>query len=133
MAAAVVDGKIYVIGGRIPFGGGSNSNEQYDPVTDTWTTKAILPDFRYGLAAAAVNGKVYTIGGSGGSTYTDLNDVVREYDPAMDTWTTKSPMPTGRLDFVAAAFNGRIYAIGGHGPVSGFFNRVEEYDPAQDP
>jgi N-acetylneuraminic acid mutarotase len=133
MAAAVVDGKIYVIGGRIPFGGGSNSNEQYDPATDTWTTKAILPDSRYGLAAAAVNGKVYTIGGSGGSTYTDLNDVVREYDPAADTWTTKSPMPTGRIDFAATTFNGRIYAIGGHGPVSGFFNRVEEYDPARDP
>ena len=37
-AAAVVDGKIYVFGGNDV--GSLDTVEEYDPDTDTWTTKA---------------------------------------------------------------------------------------------
>jgi hypothetical protein len=41
--AAVVDGKIYVIGGFHTGVGALSTVEAYDPSTDTWTQKADMP------------------------------------------------------------------------------------------
>jgi len=60
-AAAVVDGRIYIIGGS-SVDGSTSAVEAYDPMTDTWTTRADMPTPRRGLAAAAVDGKIYAIG-----------------------------------------------------------------------
>ena len=87
----VVDGKIYAIGG---FGfGGSNGQktlpavEEYDPVTDSWTTRTSMPTARWGHSGSVVNGKIYTIGGS--DNITNGITPVEEYDPATDTWTNE--------------------------------------------
>ena len=67
LASAVVNGKIYCIGGD---NGSSRLNtvEVYDPTTDTWETKTSMPTRRRGLASAVVNGKIYCIGGDNGSS-----------------------------------------------------------------
>jgi len=49
-------------------GGGSGGNplgrvEAYDPVTNTWATKANMPTARWNLAAASANGILYALGG----------------------------------------------------------------------
>jgi len=79
--AAAVNGKIYAIGGL----GGSylSTNEEYDPSTDSWTTKASMPTARFYLAAAAVNGKIYAIGGNGSSGDLSTNE---EYTPGFITF-----------------------------------------------
>jgi N-acetylneuraminic acid mutarotase len=122
-AAAVVDGKIYVLGGNTEpnFFNHVDIVEEYDPATDVWTTKAPMPTARSFLAAAVIDGKIYALGGDGGNT------VVEEYDPATDTWTTKTPMPTGKNDFAASAENNKIYVMGGL-----FNSSVLEYDPSND-
>ncbi len=130
MAAAVVNGRIYFIGGYSDSGGYLATNEEYDPATNTWTTKEDMPTPRDGLAAAAVNGKIYAIGG-----YTsEPADVatVEEYDPLVDAWTAKMDMPTARFLLAAAAVNGKIYAIGGTSYLAGTVATVEEYDPLAD-
>jgi N-acetylneuraminic acid mutarotase len=117
---AVVDGKIYAIGGA----GGVNATEMYDPVTNTWHTKASMPTPRSGFGIAVVENKIYVIGGStGDSTYTNVNEV---YDPATDTWETKTSMPTTRHAMDANVVDGKIYVIGGNSIVN------EVYDPATD-
>jgi N-acetylneuraminic acid mutarotase len=58
--AAVVDGRIYVAGGRPP---GGHDFAVYDPTADKWTTLANLPTQRNHLAAGAHDGKVYVFGG----------------------------------------------------------------------
>ena len=63
-AAAVVDGKIYVAGGRPPRG---HDFAVYDPATDTWTLLPDLPTQRNHLAAVALGGKVYVAGGRFGA------------------------------------------------------------------
>jgi N-acetylneuraminic acid mutarotase len=129
--SAVVDGKIYVIGGAPALFGFTAVVEEYNPATDTWATRADMPTARQGLIAAAVDGIIYAIGGwyPGGDLST-----VEAYDPATDTWTTKADMPTARSGSGSAVVDGRIYVIGGclaadNDTVS---STVEAYDPATD-
>jgi N-acetylneuraminic acid mutarotase len=88
-AAAVVNGMIYIIGGGTENGqpvGGYSLVEAYNPVTDTWTRKADIPQPRAGLSAGVVDGKIYAIGGI--PTFADPHlggvKTVYEYDPSKD-------------------------------------------------
>ncbi len=53
--------KIYAIGGHN--GAVLTTNEEYNPATNTWTTKATYAHSKRPVAAAVVNNKVYAIGG----------------------------------------------------------------------
>jgi N-acetylneuraminic acid mutarotase len=123
-----VNGKIYAIGGTNHHIG-LGTVEEYDPTTNTWTTKADMPTPRMLVSTSVVNGIIYAIGGAR-LTHTELSDV-QAYDPATDTWTTKAPMPTARVFFSTSVVNGKIYAIGG---CTGWYdvytsNSVEVFDP----
>jgi N-acetylneuraminic acid mutarotase len=117
LGVAVVDGKIYAIGGGtwIDYFG---TNEMYDPVTNIWTTKSSMPTPRTSFGIAVVDNKIYCIGGGIG-----VNEV---YDPTTDTWETKTSMPTSSSGLEAHLVNGKIYLIGGTSNVN------EVYDPATD-
>jgi len=131
-AGVAVNGKVYVIGGYGTFGGHTSANQEYDPATDTWATKASMPTARSATAIGVVNGKVYVLGGNPGLGSTN---VVEEYDPETDTWTTKAPMPTARFGLEVGVVNGKIYAIGGFLDYVPFFTPtavVEMYDPLMD-
>lgn len=130
LSVAVVDGKIYAIGGNPDKTGGLKTVEVYDPATDTWTTKSPMLTARGGLGVGVVNGKIYAIGGS--TSPSSSYNTVEEYNPASDTWTTKSPMPTRRFGLTVSVVNGKIYAIGGAGSYPNYISKVEEYDPATD-
>jgi N-acetylneuraminic acid mutarotase len=134
--SAVVNGKIYVIGGAPsePDESVLSVVEEYDPATDTWTRKADMPTARGWISpsSAVVDGKIYIIGGWDGRRTTGSSPIVEEYDPAADTWTRKANMPTGRDSTATVALDGKIYAIGG--AVGGYLGRkiVEQYDPVTD-
>jgi len=127
LSTAVVNGKIYAVGG----GDGVNSFstvEMYDPITDTWIEKSRMPTPRWALSAVVVKDKIYAIGGAGQRVLS----TVEEYDPATDTWTKKANMPTPRYLLSTAVVKGKIYAIGGHRINGGNLvplSTVEEYDP----
>jgi N-acetylneuraminic acid mutarotase len=124
LGVAVVNGKIYAIGG----GTWSNyfgTNEMYNPATNTWTTKTPMPTPRSHFGIAVIDNKIYCIGGG-----TGVNEV---YDPETDTWETKTSMPTSRFALEANVVNGKIYMIGGYtGAPSPFLDVNEVYDPATD-
>lgn len=126
--SAVVDGKIYVIGGQSSLGSIAVV-EEFDPAADTWTTRADMPSARDGVAAAAVDGIIYAIGGSSGDP--ELS-TVEAYDPATNTWTTKADMPTARALSAIAVVDGVIYVIGGYNDNDIALQAVEAYDPATD-
>ncbi|MFW9998387.1 MAG: Kelch repeat-containing protein [Candidatus Odinarchaeota archaeon] len=132
--SAVVDGKIYVIGGALVWEGLTSVAEQtsvaekYDPAANTWTRCTDMPTTRHGLVAAAVDGIIYTIGGWDGDRELPT---VEAYDPATDTWTTKASMPTARSFPAIVVVDGITYVIGGYfGPK--VVSVVEAYDPAAD-
>ena len=130
--AAVVDGKIYVIGGAnasAPQVEHIRTVEVYDPATDTWSQKGDMPSSRASGYSTVVDGKIYLIGGYEGPQR------VEEYDPSTDSWKTKSEMPSARRSLTTSALDGKIYAIGGYVPdVPGHAGvaTVEVYDPATD-
>jgi N-acetylneuraminic acid mutarotase len=62
IAAAVVKGEIYVFGGESP-DKTFDSNEKYNPQTNSWTEEPPMPIGRHGLMAVAVGNNIYVIGG----------------------------------------------------------------------
>src|SRR5207245_687839 len=61
VAAAVVNGVLYAIGGTN--GSVVDTVEAYDPGSNSWATKASLPTARTYPVVEAVNGIIYAIGG----------------------------------------------------------------------
>ena len=128
LGVAVLNGKIYAISGTtesgyIPNNEGNdykakgwitNVNEEYDPLTDSWSFKTPIPTPRYNFAITAYQNKIYCMGGiinwhSGNISYTAVNEV---YDPARDSWETKAPMPIA-TSAQANVVGGIIYLVGG--------------------
>ncbi len=75
VAAAAVNGRLYVFGGSV--GGGRydlTRNEEYDPATNAWRARKDLPSGANHMAAAAANGKIYLVGGFLGSQHKDAGD-----------------------------------------------------------
>jgi len=58
-AAAVVNGVVYVVGGRLTNGLGSTSVQAYNPSTNTWTTRAPMLSPGGCGASGVIGGKLY--------------------------------------------------------------------------
>jgi N-acetylneuraminic acid mutarotase len=132
-AVAAVNGILYAIGGKrrtlpAPFEM-TQAVEAYDPVTDSWTTKADVPFAEEGSAAVAAGGFIYVIGGSNLNGETPA---VQRYDPVTNTWTRVKDLELPVGGKAAAAFNGRIFAMGGTGFHVNALSRNDEYDPIAD-
>jgi N-acetylneuraminic acid mutarotase len=113
-AIAAYKNKIYCIGGAVGFTVdqwgifysyiASGANEVYDTVTDTWETKASLPDEGGKFQAHVVNGKIYVMRGS----YSYV------YDPTRDSWapTERMPPPYPESSLVSAVVDDKIIVTG---------------------
>ena len=88
------------------------ANEVYDPLTDTWETKAPIPKGgRAELTASIINDKIYVVGGYFFGAYLVSSNVLEVYDPETDTWTTKTPMPTAVYSCSSAVVDNKMYVI----------------------
>jgi N-acetylneuraminic acid mutarotase len=128
-STCVVNGKIYAIGGYtgiVEQGARIYSTvEEYDPATDSWTTRTPMATARAAFATCAVYGKIYAFAGTPFTTYYSTTE---EYDVATDTWARKTDIPTPRSNFGASMVNGKIYVIGGRTWGDTVIATVEEYD-----
>ena len=128
LATAVVNGKIYAIGGLN--GGSRSAVEEYDPQGDIWIRKADMPTARGGIAASVVDGKIYVFGGHR-VAFQPL-DTVQMYDPAKDKWTRKKRMPVPMDRMTTSVVNGQIYLIGGWDFPDDVYSTVFQYNPVGD-
>ena len=98
--AGAVNGKIYVLGGRlgagnIPVTTNIDTVEEYDPATNLWgPIKERMPQVRSGGGWAVCNGKIYLGGGEWITRefYAALK-ALDAYDPATNTWEVLTPLP----------------------------------------
>jgi len=130
-ASAVVNGKVYVIGGESTSGTALTTVEEYDPTTNLWTTKAPMPTGRRYHAAAVWHNSIYVFGGES-ATGVPIS-TVEAYDTVNNTWIT-APVSggsfTARARLTAVAFNDSIYTIGGTDAGGGTsLSTVEIYNP----
>lgn len=130
LGVAVVNGKIYAIGGDASSETGIHSTpsilnvtEEYNPNTNSWITRTPMPTRRGQFGTVVYSNKIYCIGGSGHGL--SANEA---YDPATDTWTTKAPTPVPIGIATANIVNGKIYAI----HIGGSPSPMNVYDPVAD-
>lgn len=114
VAAAELNGRVFVIGG---FGPGSEAVatvEVYDPASDRWETRTPLPAPTHHAAAAVIDGRLFVVGGySGGRvSWTPLRTVY-EYDETRSSWATRAPLRQPRGGLAVVALGGRLHAVGG--------------------
>jgi N-acetylneuraminic acid mutarotase len=119
-AIGVVNGKIYIIGGRVGaafIGLASDISvvEEYDPATDQWSgPRARMPIARSAIGAGVYGGRIYVAGGE----YQDPHMMatfraVEAYDPASNIWTEMPPMPVSRHGLAVGVIGIRLHVISG--------------------
>ncbi len=111
VAAAELDGRVYVAGGMVGETGRHLATfERFDPRSNSWTTLPQIPEAVRAGAGAAVRGTVYVIGGS---TPSGVGRQVYAYDVERGGWRPAAPLPERRFNHSAVALGGRIYVLGG--------------------
>jgi N-acetylneuraminic acid mutarotase len=124
--AAAVNGKIYVIGGRVGaafIGLASDISvvEEYDPATDKWSApRARMPTARSALGSGVINGRIYVAGGEFQDPHMMATfKAVEAYDPATDSWSILPSMPVSRHGLAAGVIGNRLILVGGDVQSSG--------------
>jgi len=140
--ANVVNDKIYLISGLVPDNRWSNVNvdvyttyrltnvtEEYDPSTDTWTTKSPIPMAVAHYSSAVIDSKIYVFS-SNINQHTGLDESLTQiYDPTTDTWSIGNPPPYA-VDMagstaISNSNHKQIYLIGGRsGGLEVSFNQI---------
>lgn len=119
IGGAAANGRIYIAVYNNPGTPWLTHAHEYDPATNTWTSKT-APPFNYTRYAVA----------SHGNTIYALSDIgeFAEYDPSKDAWTIRPPTTTSRFRTGLTSSGGKVYSAGG-GTGSSAVSTVEEFDP----
>ncbi|MBV7330591.1 kelch-like protein [Chloroflexi bacterium TSY] len=130
-AGAVLNGKIYVAGGRPPHG---HDFAVYDPQNDEWTTLPNMPTARNHFVVVTIMDEIYAIGGRFGAGFSsEVTDIVEIYNPETNEWRRGTPMLTKRSGHNGIVANGCLHVMGGEGNgagnVNGLYPQHEVYDP----
>jgi N-acetylneuraminic acid mutarotase len=129
VAAAVLDGRLYVAGGFGELRGVIlDELVAYDPTANAWTTLAPLPEPRHHAALTALEGRLFLTGGGVEGFAPRANTWV--YDPAVNAWTALAPMPEPRRAHAAVAIGGRLFVVGGVVPGRTLQAPTWAYDPS---
>lgn len=127
---AVVDGRLFLLGGR-----GERALQIFDPAQKRWRTAAAPPMELHHMQAVGHEGRVYVLGALTGDwpEETPVANVLI-YDPAADRWETGAEIPAERRRGAAGlvVHEGRFYLVGGNtrGHMSGYVPWLDVFDPA---
>ena len=138
--AAVADGLLFVIGGRLPK---ADRNLEWTDHTDVatswffdgsrWMDAAPMPTARNSAAGGVIDGYIHIVGGrTVGGGNVSAHEV---YDPASDRWEMRSPLPKAQGGLAAAAVGDKLYAFGGEffdNQGGGVYHDAWEYDAITD-
>jgi N-acetylneuraminic acid mutarotase len=109
---AVLDGKLYVLGGRAPDSLAVDTAERFDPQTGRWESLPPMLVGSGGLAAVAFDHALATIAGGDDAAET-VTGAVQEYDPAKEEWRLLPEVRTPRHGHGAALAGGDVWVFGG--------------------
>jgi N-acetylneuraminic acid mutarotase len=116
VGSAVLDGRIYVVGGQHGHDQGLVTQQEldvWDPASDRWTRLADLPLARSHIAQAtfAFQGRVIVLAGElRDGVSTDVNSA---YDPLSNTWVDLTPLPAPRHSGVGRPIGEHLWYTSG--------------------
>jgi len=112
LGAAVIGGRLYVVGGRqAAFGTEIAATEALDLTSLRWRGGlAPLPDPRAGSAASVAGDEIVVIGGESPD---GVHEDVDAYHPGTDTWRTLAAVPLPRHGIQGVPFGGGLWIAGG--------------------
>ena len=116
VASATLNGKIYVIGGQqgsTDTTGVQSVVEMYDPVTDTWQTRAPLPIPLGHIKSSTlvVDGRILVLGGA--TTNAASRSTVHAYNDRTNTWSLLTSLPNARSSGSVIFQGGKLIFAGG--------------------
>ena len=138
------NGKFYAMGGRADDNVGSELTHplEYDPGTNSWTTKAAtyaddhVDNMACGVLTDAGTPYIYCAGGSA-VTIPDISDRVFRYDPVVDVISpVAAPWPAAQgttLPGGFTVFNKKLYILGGFDTITNggqAINQIWEFTPS---
>jgi len=124
-AAAVLGGKLYVLGGT-DVTNFFATVESYDPAKDTWAAEPPMPQARFGAGAAVLDGTIFLVGGSPSNSY-DRFATLEIRSPAGQWRIDALSMLTPVTSASVSASDGVIFAAGGSSDASAV-NLLQYYD-----
>lgn len=127
VGVATAANKVYVLGGYANGRVDQAFNDEFDPASNTWRSRAAIPRGLNHVAAVGFNGRVYALGGFLDQNRNAVSDV-NEYDVPGDRWRALAPVSPKRGAAAAVVLDGKIHLIGGRNVVSEGWHHV--YDPA---
>ncbi|GAB4364021.1 MAG: hypothetical protein Kow0042_02300 [Calditrichia bacterium] len=127
MAVAVLQDKIWVIGGHTHGHQPLNTVEAYDPINNLWDSQ--VPDLNFNREDATAqtwNEKIYVFGGIDGNL---TIGAVEMYDPNGGSWQTVTTMPNPRRGMASLTVDSTIWLIGGATAQGIVTDAVDVYHP----
>ncbi len=110
-ASGVINGHLYIVGGRNAGTSASNTNFDYDIKNNFWTARALLPVAANAPGGVAYRGSLWVFGG--GMPFAPLSKAFI-YSPAFDAWTAGPSLNVARSYQGAAVVRNRIVSVGGY-------------------
>ncbi len=127
--AGAINGELYVAGGwNWPASGLPQSQLfVYDPVANSWSTKATMPTLSGNGATGVIGDKLYVTTACDGSS--GYRNFLHVYDPATNTWSQLASSPNDHADPAFGVINNKLYVAGGVDD-GGVHANLDVYDPA---
>lgn len=126
-AGAVINGKLYVQGGRYDSVSGAMRSDtwEFSPVSATWKQMTLSRALQ-GHSAVTIGALIYFLGGASSSGGSSQTDALWSYNPVGEVVKTLAPIPKGALSgHLAVEVAGEMYVFGG-----GFTTDAYKYTPA---
>lgn len=138
-SAAVLDGKLYYVGGKDSSLDDTKASYSYDAARDRWSRIADYPiALTHGGCGGVMSALVCAAGGSVVQTdsgaHIEMTARAFTYSPEADVWRRVADMPYATAGASYAATGGRLQVVGGHiwGDSAPKQPRTVEYDPVTD-
>jgi N-acetylneuraminic acid mutarotase len=139
----VVNGKIYVIGGRtghafILSASNTDAVEAYSPVSDSWSAPRDRMPYARSGGAWGTDGKwIYVAGGEVTTNgVVGVFNGIQAYDPAINSWLTLAPMMMPRHGLAGAVIGNEFHLVSGMiqsaGAMTFFDPHLETHTSAHD-
>lgn len=101
--------EIVVVGG-LQSGTQTNTNESYNIITDTWTTKTLLPVVLFDMGVTSSQQFIYMAGGTSGTVSVNHH---RRYNLFANTWSNMTNHPELITEHEYINYNESLVALGG--------------------